>query len=198
MQLYWVQKQHTAGDNSFDPYILFAEDLNSQIHESHGAEEKGQSNRDDVSLEEKPKPYKQTTFALVIGILEFLAQFQGLRFLNSTYLIAQLIALIIATILRACVRSSINKMPVAVLVNNDYILDNLALAIVGKGPSGSNFPNPEALRAPGLSIAFGVTTIPELRAIDKATPRWTSARAIRYWVYRGGHISDPGHFLHVW
>lgn len=164
MQLYWVQKQHTAGDNSFDPYILYAKELKSQIHESHRAEEKGQSGRDDVSLEEKPKPYKKTTFAVVIGILGFLAQFQGLRLLNWTCSIAQLIALIVATILRAWVRRSMNKTPVAVPVNNDYILDNLALAIVGKGPNVSKFPNPEALRAPGLSLAFGITATPKLRA----------------------------------
>ena len=168
MQLYWVQKQHTAGDNSFDPYILYAEELKSQIHESHRAEERGQSDRDDVSLGEKPKPYKKTTFAVVIGILGFLAQFQGLRLLNWTCSIAQLIALIVATILRAWVRRSMNKTPVAVPVNNDYILDNLALAIVGKGPTGSKFPNPEALREPGLSLAFGVTATPKLRAITKA------------------------------
>ena len=168
MQLYWVQKQHTAGDNSFDPYILYAGELKSEVLESHRAEEKGQSDRDDASLEEKPKPYKWTTFAVVIGILGFLAQFQGLRFLNWTCSIAQLIALLVATILRAWVRRSMNKTPVAVPVNNDYILDNLALAIVGKGPSGSDFPSSEALRAPGLSLAFGVTAIPKLRPINIA------------------------------
>ena len=171
MQLYWIQKKHTAGDNSFDPYILYAGELKSQILESHRAEEKGQSDRDDLFLEEKPKPYKKTTSAVVISILGFLAQFQGLRFLNWTCSIAQLIALIVATILRAWVRRSMNKTPVAVPVNNNYILDNLALAIVGKdgkGPDGSNFPNPEALRTPGLSLAFGVTATPKLRATNKA------------------------------
>ena len=61
-----------------------------------------------------------------------------------------------------------NKTPVAVPVNNDYILDNLTLAIVGNGPSASNLPSPEALRMPELSLAFGVTATPKLRAITKA------------------------------
>ena len=100
----------------------------------------------------------------MIGILGFLARFQGLRLLNWTCSIAQLIALIVATILRAWVRRSMNKTPVAVPVNNDYILDNLALAIVGKGPNGSTFPSPDALRTPRLSLAFGVTATPKLRA----------------------------------
>ena len=180
MQIYWVQKQHTAGDTSFDPYILYAGELKNHIHESHRAEEKGQSDRDDVSLEGKPKPYKKTTFAIVIGILGFLAQFQGLRLLNWTCSIAQLIALIVATILRAWVRRSMNKTPVAVPVNNDYILDNLALAIVGNEPSGSKFPNSEAIRTPGLSLAFGVTDMPKLRAITKAKPKHQGQSEGRY------------------
>ena len=122
MQLYWIQKQHTTGDSSFDPYILYARELKSQIHESHRAEEKGQSDRDDLSLEGKPKSYKKTTFAITIGILGFLAQFQGLRLLNWTCSMAQLIALIVATILRAWVRRSMNQTPVAISVNNEYIL----------------------------------------------------------------------------
>lgn len=188
MQLYWIQKQHTAGDNSFNPYILYAEDLNDEIHESHRAEEKSQNDRDDASLKLKstprllkflrflgqsqnkkqdPKPYTKTTIAVVLGILGFVAQFQGLRFSNWTCSMAQLIALGVATILRALVRRSMIKTPVAVPVNNDYILDNLTLAIIGKGPSGSKFASPEAFRSPGLSLAFGVTANPELRAITE-------------------------------
>ena len=114
----------------------------------------------------------------MIGILGFHAQFQGLRLLNWTCSIAQLIALIITTILRAWVCRSMNKMPVAVPVNNDYILDNLALAIVGKG--GSKFPNPEALRAPGLLLTFGVNNIPKLRAITKAESKDQGQPVSRY------------------
>ena len=76
------------------------------------------------------------------------------------------------------VRRSMNKTPVAVPVNNDYILDNLALAIVGKG--GSKFPNPEALRAPGLLLAFGVNNIPKLRAIIKAESKDQGQPVSRY------------------
>lgn len=39
MQLYWIQKQHRAGDNSFNPYILYAEELDDEIHESHRVDE---------------------------------------------------------------------------------------------------------------------------------------------------------------
>lgn len=33
MQLYWIQKQHRAGDNSFNPYILNAEELDDEIQQ---------------------------------------------------------------------------------------------------------------------------------------------------------------------
>lgn len=36
MQLYWIQKQHRA---SFNPYILYAEELDDEIHESHRVDE---------------------------------------------------------------------------------------------------------------------------------------------------------------
>ena len=151
MQLYWVQKQHTAGDNSFNPYILYAQELNDKVHESHRASVKGQNDRDD---DEQGRHL--TTFAVAIGILGFVAQFQGLRFSNWTCSIAQLIALGIATTLRAWVRSSMTKTPVGILVHNDYILDHMSLGIVGQGI--------EPFRWPRLSISFGVNAIlPKLR-----------------------------------
>ena len=169
MQLYWVQKQHTAGDNSFDPYILYAGEVTDEIRESHRAEDKAWSDQDDDFLiTQGSKSYKTTTFAVIIGIVGFLAQFQGLRFLNWTCSIAQLIALGIATILRAWVRRRMTKTPVAIPVNNDHILDNLTLAIVSKGRSGLRYPDPEAFRSPGLFLAFGFTTVPKLRAISNS------------------------------
>ncbi len=164
MQLYWVQKQHTAGDNSFNPYILYAQELNDKVHESHRAPVNSQNDRDDNNrrsilslLKTFPRLFGRhlTTFAVAIGVLGFVAQFQGLRFSNWTCSIAQLIALGIATTLRAWVRRSMTKTPVGILVHNDYILDHMSLAIVGQGP--------EPFRSPRLSISFGVNTIPKLR-----------------------------------
>lgn len=200
MQLYWVQKQHNAGDNSFDSYILYAEELKHEIHESHRAEERSLSYQDAELLEKKPaaplikflkfpeffsrsqrknstsKRHRKTTFAVVIGISGFLAQFQGLRFSNWTCSIAQLIALGVATILRAWVRRDMIRTPVNVPVNNAYILDNLALAIIGDGPNGSKFPDPVALRSPGLSLTFGVATIPGLRSRPKVESKHQEQR----------------------
>ena len=206
MQLYWVQKQHIAGDNSFSPYILFAKELTDKVHESHRAKESGQDDRDDEAHEtHRPKQNGQsdrddkvheprrakengqndrddkflgrllrlfgrhlTTYAAVIGVLGFVAQFQGLRFSNWTCSIAQLIALGFATILRAWVRRAMTKTPVAIPVDNDYILDHLTLAIVGRGRSDSKFPHPEAFGPPEVSLRFGVTTYPKFRAITES------------------------------
>ena len=151
MQLYWLQKQHNAGGSSLDPYILYAEELNDKIYESHRAEGKGHN--------------YLTNTAVMFGILGFVAQFQGLRFSNWTCSIAQFVALAIATILRAGVRRNMTKTPIAIQVNNDYILDHLTLALVDKKPSDSKFPNLKAFESPRLFFAFGVNTVPELKAI---------------------------------
>ena len=318
MQLYWVQKQHIAGHNSFDPYILYAKNLTDKVHESHRAKENGQNDRDDNVYEsprpkangqndrddnvyesprpkangqndrgdnvhESPRPkangqndrgdnvhespspkensqndrgdnvhespspkensqndrddnvyespspkensqndgddqvyesprakassqndgddqvYESprakassqndrgdkflgkllrlfgrhlTTFAVVIGVVGFVAQFQGLRFSSWTCSIAHLIALGLATILRAWVRRTMTKTPIAIPVdNNDHILDQLTLAIVGRGRSDTEFPHPKALRSPELSLGFAISTSPEFRARTKSNSK---------------------------
>ena len=189
MQFYWVQKQHTAGDNSFDPYILYAEELNDKVHESHRAKESGRNDGDgNVQEPNRAKENVQngrcnkflrkflrlfghhlTTIAVVIGLLGFVAQFQGLRFLHWTCSIAQPIALGFATILRAWVRRTMTKTPVAIPVdNNDHILDQLTLAIVGRGGSGDEFPHPKAFLSPELSLRLAVATYPKFRAISES------------------------------
>ena len=183
MQFYWLQKQHTVSDNIFDSHILYAEDLSDYVLESHRVEKSCQINQKKGSntkmsnkkmsrlslLKRFPRCSGQhlTTFAAVFGILGFVAQFQGLRFSNWTCSVGQLIALGVATILRAWVRRGLTKTPVAIQVDNDYILDHLTLAIVGGKSSGSEFPDPKALRTPGLSLAFGVTTTPKLQPSQK-------------------------------
>lgn len=138
MQLYWIQKRHTVGDNNLDPYILYAQEFNDEIYESHRAEEKSHNDRNDKSFKLKsglpsfkfhrflgrsqnkhkdPEPYTKT--AVGLGILGFVAQFQGLRFSNWTCSILQLIALGIATLLRAWVRRNMTKTPIATPVNDD-------------------------------------------------------------------------------
>lgn len=187
MQLYWVQKQHIAGDNSFDPYILYAEELNDKVHDSHRAKENGRNDRDD-KVHESPRAketvqkdrgdkflgkllrlfgHHLTTFAVVIALLGFVAQFQGLRFSNWTCSIAQLVALGFATILRAWVRRTMTKTPVAVPADNDYILAHLTMAIVGRARNDSKFPHHDAFRSPGLSLRFGITTCPKLKIITE-------------------------------
>ncbi|KAL9611820.1 MAG: hypothetical protein Q9167_003547 [Letrouitia subvulpina] len=178
MQIYWVQKQHTVGDNTFDPYILYAKERNDKVHESHRAKFNSQNDedRDFVQRQSMVISFKKvssffdhhlTTFAAGMGVLGFVAQFQGLRFSNWTCSVAQLIALGIATVLRALVRRGMTETPVAVKANNDYLLDYFTLAIVGGKSKDSEFPNPEAFRSPGLFFAFGVAPAPKLRAITE-------------------------------
>ena len=106
----------------------------------------------------------KTFITVFIGISGFISQFQGLRFSNWTCSIAQLIAIGIATILRAFVRRGMTKVPVAVPVEDDYIIDIMTLAIVSKRANDRRFPKEEAFWSPRLSLAFGVTSAPILRS----------------------------------
>lgn len=182
MQLYWIQREHTVGGNNIDSHILYAKELKDEIFESHYSqrpEEKSQNDRDDKSLYRKLLllPLKkflgffrrhQTDFAVLFGVLGFVAQFQGLRFSNWTCSMAQLIALGVATFLRVWVRRGMTKTPVAIPVNKNYILDYLTLAIVGNELSDFKFSNERVFRSPWLFFAFGVTSAPKLRAITKS------------------------------
>ncbi|KAK0514771.1 hypothetical protein JMJ35_003388 [Cladonia borealis] len=218
MQLYWVQKQHIAGDNRFDPYILYAEELKYKVHESHRANEDGQNDRDD-NAHESPRAKKNvqndrrdkflkellrlfghhlTTIAVAIGVLGFVAQFQGLRFSHWSCSIAQLIALGFATILRAWVRRTMTKTPVAVPAHNDYILAHLTLAIVGRDRTDSKFPHHDAFRSPGLLLRFGISTCPKLRVIteeptNSESPSTTNVQASTEAGRKSNLTEEPTH-----
>lgn len=153
LQLYWLQKQHTAGDNSFDPYILYGKEPTDHVIESHRLEfhqatesrqikHHREANKDMMMEMSLPRRFPRfsvqllTTVAVVFGVLAFVAQVQGLRFSNWSCSVAQLIALAAATFLRAVVRRSMTKTPGAVPVDNDYILDHLAVAMISHGSQG--------------------------------------------------------------
>ena len=144
--------------------FCLSKNLKPKIHESHRAEGVSQSDQEDKLF----KPHRKTTFAVVIGIFGFIAQFQGLRFSSWLCSTVQFIAFGLTVGTRVWVRRDIIKTSINVSVNNDYILDILTLAIVGKEPSGFKFPNREAFRSSRLSLAFSVITIPALRALTES------------------------------
>lgn len=184
IQQYWLQKQHIAGDNNFDPYILYAKEPSNHVLESYRL--RSHREKESFQIKHNQKLNKQplglslpkgvpwcslqhlTTFAVIFGISGFAAQFQGLRFSNWTCSVSQLIALAVATCLRALVRRNMTKTPGTVPVNNDYILDHLTLAIIGNGSNSSARSIFAGKNSPRLSFAFGVTTIPKLRVITNS------------------------------
>ena len=63
------------------------------------------------------------------------------------------------------------KTPGAVPIDDHYLLDHLTLVIIGNESNDSEFSISDALHSPGLSMAFGVTTIPKLRVITSSESR---------------------------
>ena len=175
MRLFWIQKQHTAGDHHFAPYLLYCEELREQIFESHPlGDEDPTEHKKRLRKKEKRTHFRTfkmisfssshlTTFAVISGLLGFVAQFQGLRFCNWSCSIAQLAALSIASVLLAWLRRGMTRRPVAIPAHNEYLLDQLAFAIAGNGSAGSTFLNFDAFPSLGISFASGVLNLPKLR-----------------------------------
>lgn len=182
MKLYWVQKQHSTGDKDFDACILFTEKHYQQVLESHRREEilepKSMAKHKKTLMDRIynfhqtkdslkvaiSRPTFKTFVAVVIGLLGFVAQFQGLRFLNWSCAIGQLIAVGISTFLRGLIRRGMNKVQESVTVDDDHLLDHLTMSIVGGDPDNdTDFPCRDSLSSPGLALALGVSHAPTLR-----------------------------------
>jgi hypothetical protein len=164
MTIMWVQRKHKAADQSFDPYILLSRKSANHVMTSYRATKpvdaedaangKNSSATERNPLASKPKainesseeaarPETLTSIAILLGVMGFIAQFQGLRLSNWSCSIAQLVAMFLATIMRAIVRRHMTSVPHALLVPDGHELDALAYEIMGS----KGFQGEEGLRS---------------------------------------------------
>jgi hypothetical protein len=163
MRIFWVQKKHEAGDQSFESYILQSKKTQPHVLTScrsiYLAAEKSKTSteplptvdladHDSNMLDELSRPKKRILAAVVFGIAGFAAQFEGLRLINWSCSIAQLVALALATILRAVIRRGMSVVPNDFKALDGYELDHLALSVVGSGDGHNSFSNDENLERP--------------------------------------------------
>lgn len=112
----WLQKRLVVGDQTFDSYILSTGEDSSKIITSRRLH--------------KMKRISEllTLVGTITGLAGFVLQFIGLRGLNWTISIAQLIATAIMTMLRAWVRAGLLKRPDERKIDEvDHEMDWLAL-----------------------------------------------------------------------
>ncbi|KAF2673960.1 ankyrin [Microthyrium microscopicum] len=157
MTLYWIQRRHTAGDQEFESFVMIArkrqliiQSRRSRFLDKYTDTENAIKRHTPLSRLGKvfqgvknPKRSIQkvirartvlkvetlTVVAVAIGVIGFIAQFEGLRLSNWTCSIAQLTALSLTTILRATVRRSLVTQPVDRRAPDGYELDYLASAL---------------------------------------------------------------------
>lgn len=150
MRMLWVQAKHTAADQNFDSCVLVGKNWRQKIIKSHRTEPSPAVRN--FGLFKLSSLNAKTCIVIVFGVAGFIAQFQGLRFVNWTCSIAQLIAIGIASILRAIARRGLSRRPRNFPVFDGHQLDDLALRIVRDG--AGFFNKQEFSEFPDASFEF--------------------------------------------
>ncbi|KAF8541742.1 hypothetical protein BDD12DRAFT_731468, partial [Trichophaea hybrida] len=106
-RILWLQKTHTVSDQTFDSFIIFGRNKNV-------------SSTLDQAF---------TLLGVFLGLAGFILQFQGLRGMNWSASIAQLVCIMLMTTWRAWVRRGLIAIPIAHQVLDQHEMDWLALKI---------------------------------------------------------------------
>ncbi|KAI5789467.1 hypothetical protein FPQ18DRAFT_261316, partial [Pyronema domesticum] len=99
LRIFWLQKSHTASDQEFDSFVLFAPNPTAEILTSRRLENERRN---------EPSHSRRISLLAVSG---FILQFQGLRGLHWSSSIAQLVAVFLMTLIRAWVRRGLVQQP---------------------------------------------------------------------------------------
>ncbi|KAL6887264.1 hypothetical protein HDV57DRAFT_525688 [Trichoderma longibrachiatum] len=140
MFVVWLQKDHTVSDQVFKPYAIYpagerqyitmsrrnigrtGQDEESGEHVAKDQQNKGAGN----SLwDRRSKP--MTFFGALIALIGFISQFIGMRGLNWTASVVQLIATLLVTAFRAIVRRGLSKSPIPIPLLSNTELDWFSL-----------------------------------------------------------------------
>ena len=131
-QLMYVQKRQQVNDQAFDAYLLFAGPKNKVIASSRH----GHSGKIELVWQ------GSTVVAAVSAGVGFTAQFMGLRGLTYPCSIAQVLAIICMTIIRAFIRRRLGHAPKSNRLSDEYELDHLATTIAS-APDIENLHEPK-------------------------------------------------------
>jgi hypothetical protein len=144
MRVFWLQRKHVVGDTSFDSFLNTAREHRPRILNSRRGDETAapkavgyshDPSKDDDEKEERKATGRSfgtvlqylTAIGVFTGLAGFVLQFEGFRGLSWSCSIAQLVAILVMTTLRAYVRRGVLKKPYTKAVPFDYEMDWLAL-----------------------------------------------------------------------
>ena len=144
VRILWLQKSHVVSDQKFDSHVIFGPNKSGPrggtgiLTSRRDAKTESDSTNRRTSLPRRQPWWKMkaiastrreflTILGVFFGLAGFVLQFQGLRGMNWSASIAQLVCILLMTIWRASVRRGLIAIPVAQQVLEDHEMDWLAL-----------------------------------------------------------------------
>ncbi|KAF8539158.1 hypothetical protein BDD12DRAFT_925211, partial [Trichophaea hybrida] len=144
VRLLWLQKSHTVSDQAFDSFVLF--EPTSSRHDRILTSRRQGNKLAKPPAKPRAKPSKLppqtwhdmrvkiasyfieafTLLGVLFGLCGFILQFQGLRGMNWSASIAQLVCIFLMTIWRAWIRRGLIANPVPQMVPEHHEMDWLA------------------------------------------------------------------------
>ncbi|RYP60658.1 hypothetical protein DL769_008034 [Monosporascus sp. CRB-8-3] len=172
IRIMWLQRSHTVSDQVFHSFILFGPHDNGT--RNHILTSRRAPDHSDASIHKEDEPttgsmdfnYDQIVFRIrciledrlkfptflgvVLGLAGYILQFLGLRALNWSASISQLICMFLMTLWRVWVRRGLIAKPAAQRVLEEHEMDFLALQIASSD-DGDFWPNDEDQASPSTS-----------------------------------------------
>ncbi|KAI5787304.1 hypothetical protein EDC01DRAFT_617690 [Geopyxis carbonaria] len=141
VRVLWLQKSHTVSDQKFDSCVLFKPDDSTQqdrIRTSVRVDPSDPSKSPQGLARIASTPTEVlTVVGVFLSLCGFILQFQGLRGMNWSASIAQLVCIMLMTIWRAWVRRGLIATPISRDVLENHEMDWLALEIARSKASGN-------------------------------------------------------------
>ena len=144
VRMLWLQKSHVVSDQKFDSHVIFGPDKYGPCNGTGILTSRRDAKTEsDSTIQHTNPPHPQpswqmkaiastpreflTILGVFLGLAGFVLQFQGLRGMNWSASIAQLVCILLMTIWRAWVRRGLIAIPVSEMVLEDHEMDWLAL-----------------------------------------------------------------------
>ena len=153
-RILWLQKSHVVSDQKFDSFVIFGQDGSSSRYPVL-------TSRRDIKNELSVRTEFHTILGVALGLAGFVLQFQGLRSMNWSASIAQLVCMALMTTCRAWIRRKLIALPISRKALENHEMDWLALMIAGSDGDSSRWASDEA-----VSLAWEIYTGSENRAYD--------------------------------
>lgn len=132
LNIYWIQKSGEDGSGSFVLQSHHRKRLITSHRSPDLRGEQKQKKHTDAKKGRKKSIFSlknKTTVAVGLGLAGFIVQFEGLRLINWSCSIAQLIALVLVTLFRGLARRKMVGQPITKEIHEGHEMDGLAIEI---------------------------------------------------------------------